>query len=72
MDNQENWTLALTAASVAEAEGFTETAKAFAEIAAMEMDVTALFDAPCNLDDISALETVAPGPEPIFRSVRLR
>ncbi|NBZ87583.1 hypothetical protein [Stagnihabitans tardus] len=72
MDNQENWTLALTAASVAEAEGFTETAKAFAEIAAMEMDVTALFDGPFNLDDISAPETVAPGPEPIFRSVRLR
>jgi len=35
VDSQERWELALTAASVAKAVGFTQTAQAFAEIAAL-------------------------------------
>lgn len=35
MDSQERWELALTAASVANATGFTQTAQAFAELAAL-------------------------------------
>ncbi|NBZ90067.1 hypothetical protein [Stagnihabitans tardus] len=72
MDNRENWTFALTAASVAEAEGFTETAKAFAEIAAMEMDISSLFDGTCRPNRLALVERNPPSPEFIFSSVRIR